>query len=130
MARQYNVDEYISLGQAVVRGDLKTFEQVMRQHQKSFIYRGVYLVFEQIKIIAYRNLVKKIYKISSSTRIKLEWVLSAMQWMDEDVDLDEVECILSNLIYQGKIKGYISHEKRTLIISKADPFPRDGVIKV
>lgn len=55
---------------------------------------------------------------------------SAMQWMDEDVDLDEVECILSNLIYQGKIKGYISHEKRTLIISKADPFPRDGVIKV
>lgn len=55
---------------------------------------------------------------------------SAMQWMDEDVDLDEVECILSNLIYQGKIKGYISHEKRTLIISKADPFPREGVIKV
>jgi hypothetical protein len=53
-----------------------------------------------------------------------------MQWMDEDVDLDEVECILSNLIYQGKIKGYISHEKRTLIISKADPFPKAGVMKV
>ena len=56
--------------------------------------------------------------------------LSAMQWMGEDVDLYEVECIVSNLIYQGKIKGYISHEKRTLIISKADPFPRAGVIKV
>lgn len=56
--------------------------------------------------------------------------ISAMQWMDEDVDLDEVECILSNLIYQGKIKGYISHEKRTLIISKADPFPKAGVMKV
>ena len=117
MGRQYNVMEYITLGQAVIRGDLKGFEEVcnlmlqdfffivetfvvivqtLRKHQKLFIYRGVYLVFEQvrlliscflmspvtlvlislqIKIIAYRNLVKKIYKISSSTRIRLDWIL-------------------------------------------------------
>lgn len=56
--------------------------------------------------------------------------LSAMQQLEQDVDMDEVECILANLIYQGKIKGYISHEKKTLIISKADPFPRAGVVKV
>ena len=48
MARQYNVGEYIVLGQAVVRGDLKTFETTLRLHQKAFIYRGVYLVFEQV----------------------------------------------------------------------------------
>lgn len=53
-----------------------------------------------------------------------------MQQLEQDVDMDEVECILANLIYQGKIKGYISHEKKTLIISKADPFPRAGVVKV
>jgi nuclear mRNA export protein PCID2/THP1 len=28
LGRQYNVTEYIQLGQAVVRGDLRTFEEV------------------------------------------------------------------------------------------------------
>ena len=37
MARQYNMAEYISLGQAVVRGDLKSFEKIMRKNQKTFI---------------------------------------------------------------------------------------------
>ena len=41
----------------------------------------------------------------------------------EDVDLDETECILANLIYEGKIKGYISHQHQKLVISKANAFP-------
>jgi len=45
------------------------------------------------------------------------------------MDLDEIECIVSNLIYQLKIKGYLSHQKRTLILSKADPFPTAAVVK-
>ena len=53
----------------------------------------------------------------------------AMQWMGEEVDLDEIECILANLIFQGKIKGYLSHQKRFLVVSKADPFPMSAVIK-
>jgi len=81
-------------------------------------------------MIAYRNLLKKLYMISNSTRIKLGWMESAMQWMgDEEIDLDEIECIIANLIYQGKVKGYISHQKRTLIISKQDPFPKAAIIK-
>ena len=52
-----------------------------------------------------------------------------MQWMGEEVDLDEIECILANLIFQGKIKGYLSHQKRFLVVSKADPFPMSAVIK-
>lgn len=49
--------------------------------------------------------------------------------MEEDVDMDEIECILANLIYQGKIKGYISHSKRLLIISQKDAFPKNSIIK-
>ena len=30
---------------------------------------------------------------------------------------------------QSKIKGYLSHEKQTLIVSKADPFPGAAIIK-
>jgi hypothetical protein len=38
------------------------------------------------------------------------------------MDLDELECILANLIFQGSIKGYIAH-KKCVIFSKTDPFP-------
>lgn len=41
---------------------------------------------------------------------------------EENYSIDEIECILSNLIYQGWIKGYILHEK-ALCLSKKDPFP-------
>lgn len=44
------------------------------------------------------------------------------------MDLDEIECILANLIYQGLIRGYLSHAKRTLVLSKRDPFPVSAVI--
>lgn len=55
---------------------------------------------------------------------------SAVRWMgNEEMDLDEIECVVANLIYQGKVKGYISHQKRILIVSKQDPFPRSAVVK-
>ena len=44
------------------------------------------------------------------------------------IDLDEVECILANLIYRGYIRGYLSHAKRVLVLSKRDPFPTSSVI--
>ena len=42
---------------------------------------------------------------------------------ESDLDLDELECTLANLIYSGYVKGYIAHEKRVLVLSKASPFP-------
>lgn len=41
----------------------------------------------------------------------------------DDVDIDEVQCILANLIYLGHIKGYISHQHQKLVVSKQNPFP-------
>ncbi len=57
------------------------------------------------------------------------YVCSALSWLGVDMEMDEIECILANLIFQSKIKGYLSHEKRTLIVSKADPFPSSAIIK-
>ena len=125
----YGLHELLNLGNAVRRGDLKNFENILSSNQRSLIRAGVYLVLEQAKIIAYRCLAKRIYSITESTRINLASFESAMQWMGEDVDLDEIECILANLIFQGKIKGYLSHQKRYLIVSKGEPFPSASIIR-
>jgi nuclear mRNA export protein PCID2/THP1 len=125
----YGLQELLNLGNAVKRGDLRNFELTMINHQRSLIRVGVYLVLEQAKIIAYRCLAKKIYVITDSTRLNLASFEAAMSWMGEDADLDEIECILANLIFQGKIKGYLSHQKRYLIVSKGEPFPSSAIIK-
>jgi ribosome maturation protein Sdo1 len=37
--------------------------------------------------------------------------------------MDEVECILCNLIYKGAVKGYIAHRTKKLVMGTTDPFP-------
>jgi hypothetical protein len=36
--------------------------------------------------------------------------------------------LLANLIYRNYVKGYLSHTKRMLVLSKRDPFPVSSVI--
>jgi len=39
------------------------------------------------------------------------------------MEVDEIECVLANLIYKGYIKGYISHKHGKLVVSKENCFP-------
>lgn len=43
--------------------------------------------------------------------------------LGEPTEMDEIECILANLIFKGYVKGYMSHQKKILVVSKAQPFP-------
>lgn len=126
----YKLNEFVELGKATIQGNIGVFDQILSNYQASFVRLGVYLVLEQVKMIAYRNLFLKVYKLTNNTRLNLHIIHNILvQTMNQDIDLDEIECVLSNLIYQNKIKGYISHEKRYLIISKTDPFPISAIIK-
>ena len=49
--------------------------------------------------------------------------LEALNWCGCGMDIDEVECIVANLIFRKFIKGYISHKLRVLVLAKNDPFP-------
>ena len=48
---------------------------------------------------------------------------AALGAQGEAMDLDEVECVVANMIYRKYVKGYISHKSRVLVVSKSDPFP-------
>jgi hypothetical protein len=126
---RYGLHELVQLGDAAKIGDLLTFENLLQRHMKSFIRVGVYLVLEQVKSIVYRNLFKRVYIITNSTRINLGIFEGILRKLEIEADLDQIECLLANQIYTGKIKGYLSHQKRFLVLSKADPFPSNAVIK-
>ena len=40
-----------------------------------------------------------------------------------DMDMDEVECLVANLIFRGYVKGYLSHRHHVAVLSKNDAFP-------
>ena len=91
--------------------------------------RGIYLLLEKCKTVCYRNLFKRIHGILQG-HLNLQDVAKAFKWMGMGAtDLDEVECILANLIFRGYIRGYISHTKRVLVLSKSNPFPKSAVVK-
>ena len=92
------------------------------------IRQGTYLLLEKCKTVCYRNLFKRLHLVLEHHQIPLQHVADTFKWLGMPIDLDEVECILANLIYRGYVRGYLSHTKRVLVLSKRDPFPVSSVI--
>lgn len=112
-------------------GNLGRFNAALQTYLDVFIRMGTYLVLEKAKTLVYRNLLKRVYQMDTTKKAhqleltKLEAVFHNL--CGENLSLDEIECIVANLIYNGYVKGYISHEKRTLVLSKNQPFPIEAV---
>ncbi|OXB63957.1 UNVERIFIED_CONTAM: hypothetical protein H355_014927 [Colinus virginianus] len=105
-------------------GNLLLLNEALTKHETFFIRCGIFLILEKLKIITYRNLFKKVYLLLKTHQLSLDAFLFALKFMQvDDVDIDEVQCILANLIYMGHIKGYISHQHQKLVVSKQNPFP-------
>lgn len=128
LLEKYGLTEFIPLVEGIRKGDLRTFQDGLVKYQDRFIRQGTYLLLEKCKTVVYRNLFKRVHKILDKTQISLKYVATAFKWLGLPMDLDEVECILANLIYRGYVRGYLSHSKRVLVLSKRDPFPTAAVI--
>ncbi|EFA84380.1 proteasome component region PCI domain-containing protein [Heterostelium album PN500] len=121
---QYGLNQFVGIVEAMKTGNIKLFNQCLSTNQNYFIQKGIYLILEKLKNIVYRNLFKKIYLLNHNSRVPIQNFVIALKWAENDtVDIDEAECIISNLIYNGYIKGYVCH-KVGLILSPKDPFPQ------
>ncbi|KAL2475622.1 proteasome family protein [Abeliophyllum distichum] len=125
---KYNLTEYKNVVLALKRGDLRLLRHALEEHEDRFLRSGVYLVLEKLELQVYR-LIKKIYIIqkqkdpNKAHQIKLEVIVKALKWFEMDMDVDEVECIVSILIYKNLMKGILLTSK-VVVLSKQDPFPK------
>lgn len=130
LLKKYNLSEYAEIKESLVRGDVRLLRQALQEHEDQFLRSGVYLVLEKLELQVYQRLVKKIYNIqklkdpSKAHQIKLEQIVKALKWLDVDMDVDEVECMMAILIYKNLMKGYFAHKNKVVVLSKQDPFPR------
>ncbi|KAL3532609.1 hypothetical protein ACH5RR_006130 [Cinchona calisaya] len=130
LLENYNLNEYSNIVLALKRGDLRLLRHALLEHEDRFLRSGVYLVLEKLELQVYQRLLKKIHIIqkqkdpSKAHQIKLEIIVKAMKWLEIDMDVDEVECIMSILIYKNLVKGYFAHKSKVVVLSKQDPFPK------
>uniref|UniRef100_A0A668A121 PCI domain-containing protein 2 n=1 Tax=Myripristis murdjan TaxID=586833 RepID=A0A668A121_9TELE len=124
LLRKYDLMQFADVTKAVSEGNLLLLNEALVKHETFFIRCGIFLILEKLKIITYRNLFKKVYQLLRTHQLPLDAFLVALRMMQVDeVNIDEVQCILANLIYMGHIKGYISHQHQKLVVSKQNPFP-------
>ncbi|NXM68115.1 PCID2 protein, partial [Serilophus lunatus] len=124
LLKKYDLMQFAEVTKSVSEGNLLLLNDALTKHETFFIRCGIFLILEKLKIITYRNLFKKVYLLLKTHQLSLDAFLIALKFMQvDDVDIDEVQCILANLIYMGHIKGYISHQHQKLVVSKQNPFP-------
>ncbi len=128
LLEKYKLHEFIPLVQSVRQGDVRLFNDTLLKYESLFISNGTYLVIEKMKTIVYRNLFRSVCYINNESgndkRVELRDFQTALQWLGEDVDMDEVECILVNLVFKNYIKGYVSHKQKKLVtLSYPKSFP-------
>lgn len=117
--------EYVPLTEAIIRGDFETFERAIQRFQKLWIKRGIYLVMEKMRILVWRNFVKRTAAVLGD-KIEMEHIVQAVKIMGGNETLSECMCIISNLIYEGYVRGFIYYTegKRTLVLKRGGAFPK------
>lgn len=125
LLEKYDLRQFDDIKKAVISGRIGDLDQAIERHSDFFWRYGIYLIIERLRPIALRNLFRKVAKCAKSHLVEMDMILNAVRMVqpDEDIRMEEVHCMLSNLIYEGKIKGYLSIAHQKLVLSKTNPFP-------
>lgn len=122
---------YEPIARAVRTGNVRLLNDALEEYQADFIRSGTYLLLEKLKLGVYRTLFMRVHLLwkrrhpgdmDKPFKLQLQLFQAALGASGVEMDLDEVECIVANLIYRKYIKGYISHKAR----ARAREGQRDG----
>ncbi len=109
---------------ALQRGDLMQYDRALQKREVEMVGRKLFLAFERARLLVVRSLFRRTFLLMlKSTRIQISTFQRALQFTGSEVEIEEVECMVANTIYNGYMKGYISREKATVVLSKDNPFP-------
>lgn len=122
---KYKLPELETLMTYLKQGNVGAYSSQLTAYQDKFIQQGTFIMMEMLKLLAYRNLFKRTHFVLDSFQVPLSNFLKALQVSGvTEMDMPELECVLSNLIYKGWVKGYVSSTKKVLVLSKQNPFPK------
>ena len=101
---------------AIRSGSLSDFDRALAAGEPQFVKRRIYLTLERGRDICLRNLMRKVFLAAGfdgagnrRTRIKVEEFGAAIKLGEgEEVEADEVECLVANMIYKVCLRRFSS----------------------
>ncbi|EPY52568.1 COP9 signalosome complex subunit 12 [Schizosaccharomyces cryophilus OY26] len=125
----YLKDIYVPLCHAIKKGNLGAFGQCLKKNESLLAKTKTYLTLEGTRELCLRNLFRKTWIIlDKSTRLPTSVFQTALKVAGSDFDLLHVEAILANMVSKGYVRGYISRDRMTVVLSAKDPFPKRTTI--
>ncbi|KAI1763552.1 PCI domain-containing protein [Hypoxylon sp. FL1150] len=107
---------FLPLAAAIKNADLHAFDIALRDAEDELIKRRIFLTLERGRDIALRNLLRKVFIAGGfeegkegaapvrRSRIPVTEFVAAMKVSSgEDIDTDEVECLIANMIYKVSV---------------------------
>jgi hypothetical protein len=130
---QHDLCIFTDIVRSLREGNVMLFTEKMEEHTADFIKMGTYLLMMKLKFMVLRNLCKGIHtestKKSPGTKLDLGTFEHIFEWQGE-CDAFQTSAVLSNLINQNALKGYLSHEHRKVVFAKDNPFPPPSKWKI
>jgi len=128
--RKYDLVEFWDVSSSLKDGNIYKFKTALQKSEAKFIKAGVYLILEKLHMTLYRNLFKKVCLLYKNHQVPIAVLTAALKWAGhEEIDMDETHCIAANLIYDGQLRGYISHLHQVVVIAKQNAFPKISAIE-
>ncbi|KAI0080873.1 hypothetical protein K474DRAFT_1682360 [Panus rudis PR-1116 ss-1] len=118
-------DLYSPFIAAIRKGDIRAYDETLDRFERRLVELNLWLTLEKAREICIRGLFRRVWVANErSTRIPIENFHVALQISGMDVPSEEAECLVANMVYKGYMRGYISHEKQTVVLSNTNAFPR------
>ncbi|KAF8607001.1 hypothetical protein BDV93DRAFT_604299 [Ceratobasidium sp. AG-I] len=109
---------------AIKAGDLRAYDEALVWAEQRLTDMGTYLTVEKAREICVRQLLRKVWIVNEkSLRMPISAFHAGFIVAGQDMDVAEAECMVANMIHQGYIRGYISHEKQMVVLAKVSAFP-------
>lgn len=137
-----------NLVDAILTGNMRKFDECLSRFELIFLRRHIYLLVVHLKSLCYLRLVKRTCMLYRDLGVKTPHIVpfSAFQLALElstknkaengkliapeslktqsySVSSEEVECVLANLISKKRVKGYILHSNKCIVLLKTEAFP-------
>ncbi|GAV51300.1 hypothetical protein ZYGR_0AD04830 [Zygosaccharomyces rouxii] len=105
-----------------IDGNVEAYDEHLERYERFFLSHNLYVCMLQLREMVVLKYCKLCWLHGSQKSITRLDVFTRNKRNDES--LDQLECVLANLIAKGHVKGYLSHSNRCIVLSKRDPFPR------
>lgn len=146
---KYNLTHYSNFLFAYQTGDLLLFDEEIEKLKIRFVELGLFLVVVKLKAYVLRNLIYQIYYMNKDEMEKMKFPILKIDDIYniyneyktykhssnnknninncsecEITSQEEMEFSVLSIIHKGLIKGYVHYNKKEIVFSKKNPFPK------